>query len=98
LAERIHQKIPFELILGYVPLAHQPSREANIPDINNRLARIKEAREEAQRALKQTQEKMIKETRFKGFELGNKVWLEGMNIKGLTTAKNYPQSDTDLSR
>src|SRR5712672_1848800 len=75
------KKSPFELILGYVPLAHQPSREANIPDINNRLARIKEAREEAQHALKQTQEKMIKETRFKGFEIGNKVWLEGTNIK-----------------
>jgi len=29
------KKSPFELILGYVPLAHQPSREANIPDINN---------------------------------------------------------------
>src|SRR5712671_4923814 len=75
------KKSPFELILGYVPLAHQPSREANIPDINNRLARIKEAREEAQRALKRTQERMIKETRFKGFEIGNKVWLEGTNIK-----------------
>src|SRR5712672_2476426 len=75
------KKSPFELILGYVPLAHQPSREANIPDINNRLARIKEAREEAQHALKQVQEKMIKETRFKGFEIGNKVWLEGTNIK-----------------
>jgi len=75
------KKSPFELILGYVPLAHQPSREANIPDINDRLARIKEAREEAQHALKQVQEKMIKETRFKGFEIGNKVWLEGTNIK-----------------
>jgi len=62
-------------------LAHQPSREANIPDINSQLAHIKEAREEAQHALKQVQEKMIKETRFKGFEIGNKVWLEGTNIK-----------------
>src|SRR5712672_3795660 len=75
------KKSPFELILGYVPLAHQPSREANINDINDRLTRIKEAREEAQLALKQVQEKMIKETRFKGFKIGNKVWLEGTNIK-----------------
>src|SRR5712672_1802693 len=75
------KKSPFKLILGYVPLAHQPSREANIPNINDRLTRIKEAREEAQHALKQAQEKMIKETKFKGFEIGNKVWLEGTNIK-----------------
>jgi len=75
------KKSPFELILGYIPLAHQPSREANIPDINNRLACIKEAREEDQCTLKQAQEKMIKETRFKGFEIGNKIWLEGTNIK-----------------
>src|SRR5712672_1913343 len=43
--------------------------------------RIKEAREEAQHTLKQVQEKMIKEMGFKGFEIGNKVWLEGTNIK-----------------
>jgi len=24
---------------------------------------------------------MVKETGFKGFKIGNKVWLEGMNIK-----------------
>src|SRR5712675_102990 len=42
---------------------------------------IKDAREQAQDALKQTQENMIKETRFKEFEIGQKVWLEGKNIK-----------------
>src|SRR5712672_634197 len=41
----------------------------------------RDTREEAQHVLKQAQEKMIKETRFKGFEIGNKVWLEGTNIK-----------------
>src|SRR5712672_1894288 len=42
---------------------------------------IKNAREQAQDALKQTQENMIKETRFKEFTIGQKVWLEGKNIK-----------------
>jgi len=74
-------KTPFELILGYIPLAHQPSRDANIPDITNQLSRIKEVREDAQQALKRVQDGMIKETRFKGFNVGNKVWLEGTNIK-----------------
>jgi len=44
-------------------------REANIPDINNRLARIKEAREEAQHALKQVQEKMIRKQSSKASKL-----------------------------
>src|SRR5712672_302009 len=42
---------------------------------------IKDAREQAQDALKQTQENMIKETRFKEFVVGQQVWLEGKNIK-----------------
>src|SRR5882757_1405492 len=42
---------------------------------------INNAREQAQEALKRTQETMIKETRFKEFEIGQKVWLEGKNIK-----------------
>src|SRR5712672_1279947 len=42
---------------------------------------IKNTREQAQEALKQTQEAMIKETKFKEFEIGQKVWLEGKNIK-----------------
>jgi len=42
---------------------------------------INNAREQAQEALKQTQETMIKETKFKEFEISQKVWLEGKNIK-----------------
>src|SRR5712672_693497 len=76
------KKTPYELILGYTPLAHQPIRDtATIPDIDTRIKLINNAREQAQEALKQTQETMIKETRFKEFEIGQKVWLEGKNIK-----------------
>src|SRR5712672_161288 len=76
------KKTPYELILGYTPLAHQPLRDtATIPDIDTRMKLINNAREQAQEALKQTQETMIKETRFKEFEIGQKVWLEGKNIK-----------------
>src|SRR5712672_1566272 len=42
---------------------------------------INNAREQAQEALKQMQETMIKETKFKEFEIGQRVWLEGKNIK-----------------
>jgi len=54
------KKIPYELILGYNPLAHQPVRDTTVPDIDTRMQLIKNAREQAQDALKQTQEHMIK--------------------------------------
>jgi len=75
------KKIPYELILGYTPLAHQPNRDTTVPDIDTRMRTIQDAREQAQDALKQAQENMVKETKFKEFEIGNKVWLEGKNIK-----------------
>jgi len=75
------KKTPYELILGYTPLAHQPVRDTTVPDIDTRIQLIKNAREQAQEALKQTQENMIKETRFKEFVIGQQVWLEGKNIK-----------------
>ena len=75
------KKAPFELILGYIPLAHQPTREADVPDINQRLKHVDQARQEAQESIKKAQETMVKGTKFKGFEEGDKVWLEGTNIK-----------------
>src|SRR5882757_443625 len=62
-------------------LAQQPNRDTTVPDIDTRMKTIQDAREQAQAALKQTQESMVKETKFKEFEIGNKVWLEGRNIK-----------------
>ena len=67
------KKTPFELILGYTPLAHQPVRDTMIPDIDTRMNLIKDAREQAQDALKRTQENMIKETKFVEFKIGQKV-------------------------
>src|SRR5712675_1839897 len=74
------KKTPYELILGYTPLAYQPVQDTTVPDIDTRMQLIKDAREQVQDALKQTQEAMIKETKFKEFVIGQKVWLEGKNI------------------
>ena len=75
------KKAPFELILGFTPQAHRPDREANIPDINERVSRIKEAQEEAQAAITRTQQKMIKDLAFTEFKINDQVWLDGANIK-----------------
>jgi len=75
------KKAPFELILGFTPQAHQPDREASIPDINDWVSHIKEAREEAQVAITKTQQKMIKSSAFTEFKINDQVWLDGANIK-----------------
>jgi len=75
------KKVPFELILGFTPQAHQPDRDADIPDINTWVSRIKEVREEAQVAITKTQQKMIKDSVFTEFKINDQVWLDGANIK-----------------
>jgi hypothetical protein len=74
------KKTPFELIMGYVPKAHQPSRQMDIPDVDQRMKRIKEARTATQDAINKSQNTLQKETKFKGYAKGSKVWLEGTNI------------------
>jgi hypothetical protein len=76
------KKAPYDLLIGYTPRIHQPRRKSDIPAIETRLQNIKEAREAAQEAQRKAQESWIKEKpRFKPFEKGTKVWLEGTNLK-----------------
>jgi len=76
------KKAPFDLIMGYTPQVHQPSRTSDIPTLNQRLRSIKEAREAAQEAQRKAQESWIKEKpNYKPYIIGDKVWLEGTNLK-----------------
>ena len=76
------KKTPFDLLIGYTPSVHQLTRNSNIPTVNQRLDSIKEARQAAQEAQHKVQESWIKEQpRFKPFNIGEQVWLEGTNLK-----------------
>jgi len=76
------KKAPYDLLIGYTPKIHQPRRSTDIPTVEDRLNSIKEAREAAQEAQRKAQESWIKDRpRFKPFEEGTKVWLEGTNLK-----------------
>jgi len=76
------KKALFDLIMGYMPQVHQPSRTSDIPTLNQRLRSIKEARETAQEAQCKAQESWIKEKpNYKPYIIGDKVWLEGTNLK-----------------
>src|SRR5487761_1866949 len=74
------KKTPFDLLIGCTPRAHQPDRETKQQDLATRVAGIRKAREEARQAMTIAQDRLIKETKFKPFTIGEKVWLEGTNI------------------
>ena len=76
------KKAPFDLIMGYTPQVHQPSRTSDIPTLDQQLKSIKEARETAQEAQQKAQETWIKDKpNYKPYIINDKVWLEGTNLK-----------------
>jgi Chromo (CHRromatin Organisation MOdifier) domain len=74
------KKTPYELILGYTPKIHQPKRITALPGLTNRMEQLQKHREEAQDAMKTVQQRLVKESNFKPFQVNNRVWLEGTNL------------------
>ena len=83
------KKTPFDLLIGYTPRAHQPDRKAMQSDVAAHVTAIKKARGEARQAMVLTQDRLIKETKFKPFTLSDKVWLESTNISIPYTTKKF---------
>src|SRR5712691_11364616 len=75
------KSVPYEVWMGYVPRAHQPIRKSQIPKVEERKAQLKEVRERARDAMNRAQETWVKETKFKEYRPGEKVWLEGKNLR-----------------
>jgi len=76
------KKIPFDLLIGYTPQIHQPTRKTDIPSLEQQLSAINEAREAAQEAQRKAQESWIKERpHHSPFPIKSKVWLEGTNLR-----------------
>ena len=73
------KKAPFELILGRIPKVHQSARPFKSPSVENRLQQLKQAHEEAKRALQKATD-MTLPTRFEPYHTGDQVWLEGRNL------------------
>jgi len=75
------KKAPFNLLVGYTPRIHQPTRSTDIPTLEKRLTNIKEAREATQEAQRKAQDSWIKQKpRYRPFAIGDRVWLEGTNL------------------
>ncbi len=75
---------PFQIIMGYephaIPLIYPRS---DVPAVADRLQNLQKIRDEALAAHELSRQKMAERIRsnFKPFEKGQKVWLEGKNLK-----------------
>ncbi len=77
------KQVPFNTLIGYTPLAHQPTHSIDIPNLQQHLEKIKESRTAALEALHKSAERQKGNAalHFKEYQLGDKVWLEGTNLK-----------------
>ncbi len=77
------KQVPFNTLIGYTPLTHQPTRSMDIPDLRQRLEKIKESRTATLEALRKSAERQEGNAapRFKEYQPRDKVWLEGTNLK-----------------
>ena len=76
------KQVPFNTLVGYTPLAHQPMHASNIPSTQERLEKIKASRSAALEALMKSQERQEgTNSKFASFSVDDKVWLEGTNLK-----------------
>src|SRR5579863_8277355 len=86
----ITKKTPLELILGYTPPVHQPLRSTEIPSIQEWIDKITKLQSSAQEVLQKAQNNLLKITKFKTYDVGQRIWLEGTNLK-------IPYESTKLS-
>ncbi|VDC04981.1 unnamed protein product, partial [Peniophora sp. CBMAI 1063] len=92
-------KSPFELLYGFTPRAYpQLNPAARFPHLRDRLRHLESVREEAQASLRIAAELMkdhhgVPEATYKPFKVGDKVWLEGKNLKSVR-----PKAKLDAKR
>ena len=71
------KKAPFKLIMGHVPSTHQSACPSQLPTIQSRIEKIKEARSTAQEAIVKVQQLLVKnragKRMYQPFTLGEKV-------------------------
>ena len=76
-------KSPFSLILGYELRSYPPIRKTFIPILETHLKELEDSRKEALAAHEKAQRTMKEwiSFKFRPWKSGDKVWLEGRNLK-----------------
>ena len=76
-------KSPFEVLMGYNPRAEWNTVSSPVPRVTHPLEQIQEARNQASVAMRKVQLGWIrdKEKNQHRYQVGDQVWLDGLNIK-----------------
>jgi len=73
---------PFKVWMGYIPCSHQPDRPSRMPEVQKQKEQLLEVRKQAQESMIRAQQSWAKEKRpHKPYVKGEKVWLEGKNLR-----------------
>ena len=77
--------------MGYIPRIHQVPRPTKSPTLDQRLTNLSQAKQEVAEALRKAADLQLP-SRFKPYQTGDKVWLEGRNLTTThPTAKLAPR-------
>ena len=74
------KQIPYETWMGFVPRAHQPVRDSRAPALSERRLLLRDAWRSATDAITHAQSLWRRPTKFRPYQKGEKVWLEGTNL------------------
>ena len=74
------KRAPYELWMGHIPRAHQAEKDLKVPNLIARQKTLETIREEAALAMQHAQESWVKPTKYKPYQQGDRVWLEGTNL------------------
>ena len=91
------KKTPYDMIMGYTPRVESVEKPSkNLPQIEERMADLERAREQAFRNVVEAQKVMKMKhgsnKKFRPYKEDDQVWLEGTNLKTLyPTAKLGPK-------
>jgi Chromo (CHRromatin Organisation MOdifier) domain len=90
------KKTPFDLLMGYMLRLHVSTSPSHIPEAASRCDRLLMARTTALTAIKNVQQMLLKhalrkkgQRHFRPFSVGQKVWLEGTNLKTSHPTKKF---------
>lgn len=75
------KQVPYETWMGFIPRTYQPTRDSFLPSIEERKLRLRETWKMAKESMARAQSFWKRSINFQPYEKGDKVWLEGTNLK-----------------
>jgi Chromo (CHRromatin Organisation MOdifier) domain len=90
------KKTPFNLLMGYTPRLHMSMSPSHLPEVASRHDQLLMARTTALTAIRNAQQMLLKhalrkkgQCHFYPFVAGQRVWLEGTNLKTSHPTKKF---------